>query len=58
MKSGAKIYTGASKKNLMPGYILLRSLSADLKAMRDWYAAGSTGRLFQSRMVRGKNELA
>ena len=42
----------------MKSYILQRSFNADLKAMKDGYAAGSTGRLFQSRMVRGKNELA
>ena len=42
----------------MNSYILQRSLNADLKAMKDGYTAGSTGRLFQSLIVCGKNELA
>ena len=33
------------------------ALSASLKASNDLYSAGSTARLFQFRMVRGKKEL-
>ena len=32
------------------------SLSADLKASRDWYSVGSQVKLFQSLMVRGKKD--